>query len=322
MIIKDLTPYACHGLVTSMTYDARMRLKSRTVSGTGINETTRYDYDGVGQLINVTLPDASFITYTYDGAHRLTQLQDGGGANTGNKIVYALDAMGNRTAEQAYDPAGLLARSRTRVYDALNRLKQDIGATTPATQISQYGYDNQGNGTTTADPLSRVTTNAFDALNRLVQVTDPNTPTAGITQYDYDVQDNLTKVVDPKFSPQGASAPATTYTYNGFNELISQSSPDTGVTSYTYDAAGNMLTKADARDKVAKYVYDNINRVTQIKYYPTTANANANTSADETVTYTYDTCTNGKGRLCTLGDKGHTGSGLLLSYFSKILRVT
>ena len=322
MIIKDLTPYACHGLVTSMTYDARMRLKSRTVSGTGINETTRYDYDGVGQLINVTLPDASFITYTYDGAHRLTQLQDGGGANTGNKIVYALDAMGNRTAEQAYDPAGLLARSRTRVYDALNRLKQDIGATTPATQISQYGYDNQGNGTTTADPLSRVTTNAFDALNRLVQVTDPNTPTAGITQYDYDVQDNLTKVVDPKFSPQGASAPATAYTYNGFNELTSQSSPDTCVTSYTYDAAGNMLTKADARDKVAKYVYDNINRVTQIKYYPTTANANANTSADETVTYTYDTCTNGKGRLCTLGDKGHTGSGLLLSYFSKILRVT
>jgi RHS repeat-associated protein len=303
---QPLSMTDANGLVTTMTYDARMRLKSRTVSGTGINETTAYDYDGVGQLIKVTLPDASFITYTYDGAHRLTQIQDGGGANTGNKIVYTLDAMGNRTAEQAFDPAGLLARSRTRVYDALNRLKQDIGATTPATQISQYGYDNQGNSTTTTDPLSRVTTNAFDALNRLVQVTDPNTPTAGITKYDYDVQDNLTKVVDPKFSPQGASAPATTYTYNGFNELISQSSPDTGTTSYTYDAAGNMTQKTDARDKVAKYVYDNINRVTQIKYFPTSANANANTSADETVAYTYDTCTNGKGRLCTLSDKSGT----------------
>jgi RHS repeat-associated protein len=310
--VTSITAYNAHGqplsmtdangLVTSMTYDARMRLKSRTVSGTGINETTAYDYDGVGQLIKVTLPDASFITYTYDGAHRLTQIQD----SQANKIVYTLDAMGNRTAEQAYDPAGLLARSRTRVYDALNRLKQDIGATTPATQISQYGYDNQGNGTTTTDPLARVTTNAFDALNRLVQVTDPNAPTAGITKYDYDVQDNLTKVIDPKFSPQGAAAPATTYTYNGFNELISQSSPDTGTTSYTYDAAGNMLSKTDARDKVAKYVYDNLNRVTQIKYYPTTANANANTSADETVAYTYDSCTNGKGRLCTLSDKSGT----------------
>jgi RHS repeat-associated protein len=284
-----------NGLTTTMTYDARMRLKSRTVSGTGISETTSYDYDGVGQLIKVTLPDASFITYTYDGAHRLTQIQDG----QSNKIVYTLDAMGNRTAEQAYDPAGALARSRTRVYDALNRLKQDIGATTPATQISQYGYDNQGNGTTTTDPLSRVTTNAFDALNRLVQVTDPNTPTAGITKYDYDVQDNLTKVTDAKNLN-------TTYVYNGFNELITQTSPDTGLTTYTYDAAGNMLSKTDARDKVAKYVYDNINRVTQIKYYPTTANANANTSADETVAYTYDSCTNGKGRLCTLSDKSGT----------------
>jgi RHS repeat-associated protein len=314
--VNTITAYNAHGqplamtdangLVTTMTYDARMRLKSRTVSGTGINETTSYDYDGVGQLIKVTLPDATFITYTYDGAHRLTQIQD----SQANKIVYTLDAMGNRTAEQAYDPAGLLARSRTRVYDALNRLKQDIGATTPATQISQYGYDNQGNSTTTTDPLSRVTTNAFDALNRLVQVTDPNTPTAGITKYDYDVQDNLTKVVDPKFSPQGTSAPATTYTYNGFNELISQTSPDTGITSYTYDAAGNMTQKTDARDKVAKYVYDNVNRVTQIKHYPTTANANANTSADETVTYTYDTscgnATSSKGRLCTLSDKSGT----------------
>jgi hypothetical protein len=52
------------------------------------------------------------------------------------------------------------------------------------------------------------------------------------------------------------------------------------------------------------------NRVTQIKYYPTTANANANTSADETVTYTYDTgCGNAissKGRLCKLADKSGT----------------
>jgi YD repeat-containing protein len=303
---QPLSMTDANGLVTTMTYDARMRMKSRTVSGAGINETTSYDYDGVGQLTKVTLPDASFITYTYDGAHRLTQIQDG----QANKIVYTLDAMGNRTGETATDPAGLLARSRTRVYDALNRLQKDIGATTPATQITQYGYDNQGNGTTTTDPLSRVTTNAFDALNRLVQVTDPNTPTAGITKYDYDVQDNLTKVVDPKFSPQGASAPATTYSYNGFNELLSQSSIDTGIASYTYDAAGNMTQKTDARDKVAKYVYDNLNRVTQIKYFPTTANANANTSADETVTYTYDTgcgnTINSKGRLCTLSDKSGT----------------
>jgi len=87
-------------------------------------ETTTYDYDAAGQLTKVTLPDASYLQYTYDGAHRLTQIQDG----LGNKIVYTLDAMGNRIKEQAYDPSLQLARMRQQVYDSLNRLHQSVGA--------------------------------------------------------------------------------------------------------------------------------------------------------------------------------------------------
>jgi hypothetical protein len=59
--------------------------------------------------------------------HHLIALQDSEAA----RITHTLDAMGNRTAEQAYDPAGLLARSRTRVYDALNRLKHRRGQASP-----------------------------------------------------------------------------------------------------------------------------------------------------------------------------------------------
>jgi YD repeat-containing protein len=75
-------------------------------------------------LTKVTAPDGSYVQYTYDGAHRLTQLQDG----LGNKIVYTLDAMGNRVKEQAYDPSGALARARQQVFDNLNRLHQSVGA--------------------------------------------------------------------------------------------------------------------------------------------------------------------------------------------------
>ena len=78
-----------NGLVTALTYDLRGRLTSRTVGG----EITDYDYDAAGQLTKVTLPDNSYLSYTYDAAHRLTQIQD----NVGNRAVYTLDAMGNRT---------------------------------------------------------------------------------------------------------------------------------------------------------------------------------------------------------------------------------
>ena len=290
---QPLSMTDANGLVTTMTYDARMRLKSRTVSGIGISESTRYDYDGVGQLIKVTLPDASFITYTYDGAHRLTKIAD----TLNNSITYTLDAMGNRIGEAANDPAGALARSHTREIDALNRLKKDIGATNPTTQFSTYGYDNNGNQKTMTDALGRVTDNEYDALNRLTKVTDAAAPTRGITQYAYDVQGNLTKVTDAKNLD-------TVYVYSGFNELTNQTSPDTGSTALTYDAAGNLATKTDARGVVATYTYDGLNRVTTIGY------SAYQTDPAETVTYTYDTgcgnATNGKGRLCSLTDKTGT----------------
>ena len=108
-----------NGLVTELDYSPRGWLTAKTTGG----ETTRYAYDGVGQLTRVTLPDGAAINYTYDDAHRLTDVAD----SMGNNIHYTLDAMGNRIAEQARDASGALARQVTRVYDALNRLQQITG---------------------------------------------------------------------------------------------------------------------------------------------------------------------------------------------------
>jgi len=69
----------------------------------------------------------------------------------------------------------------------------------PATQLTQYRYDSQGNLKTSTDPLSHVTAN------------------------DYDPQDNLTAVTDQR-------GLTTSYGYSGFNELKRLTSPDTGTT--------------------------------------------------------------------------------------------
>ena len=160
-----------NGLITRLAYDERQRLISRTVGGEADGETTSYQYDSVGQLITVTLPDASFLTYSYDAAHRLTGMQD----NLGNRIEYTLDAMGNRTQEQVFDPASALAQTRGRVYSSLNRLFRELGATA---QTTEYSYDSQGNVVQVKDPLNRLTTNTYDALNRLTKVTTFSTGTS------------------------------------------------------------------------------------------------------------------------------------------------
>jgi RHS repeat-associated protein len=267
-----------NGLTTTLAYDARNRLTSRNVGG----EVTSYTYDGVGQLTRVTQPDGSYLAYTYDGAHRLTQIQDG----LGNKIVYTLDAMGNRTQEQAYDPFNNLARTRSRTFDTLNRLAQDIGATS---QTTNYAYDNNGNLTTTTDPLNHATGNSYDALNRLTSVLDP---ASGTTTYTYDAAGNLTSVTDPRNI-------GTSYTFDGLGNVIQQVSPDTGTTSSIYDAAGNVVTRTDARGVTATYSYDALNRATQIVYTKSGATT-------ETHIFEYDGgvsgATNAKGHLTKLTD--------------------
>ena len=87
-------------------------------------EVTSFTYDNAGQLTKVTLPDNAFISYTYDPAHRLTAMAD----NLGNSISYTLDLRGNRTAEQVKDPNNVLTQTRGRVFDALSRIQQYLGA--------------------------------------------------------------------------------------------------------------------------------------------------------------------------------------------------
>ena len=108
-----------NGLVTGVTYDSRMRVKTIT-TGT---EQTRFDYDPRGLLQVAIFADGTTLTHGYDDAHRLTSVVD----HKGNRVDYTLDAMGNRTAEQLRDPGGTLSMNISRVINALNRVERVTG---------------------------------------------------------------------------------------------------------------------------------------------------------------------------------------------------
>ena len=242
---RPLTVIDPNGLTTNLSYDPRGRITGKTVG----SETTTYQYDGVGQLIQLTLPNGATLSYTYDAAHRLTGIADG----LGNTISYTLDAMGNRTQEDVKDPSNQLSRTRSRAFDALNRLYQDIGA---QNQTTTYAYDANGNLTGITDPLNRTTGNTYDALNRLIRITDPN---AGQTMLAYNGQDRTIAVTDPRNLVTG-------YTVDGLGNLTGQTSPDTGSTQISVDAAGNPVSRTDAKGQTTASQYDALNRPTQISY--------------------------------------------------------
>jgi YD repeat-containing protein len=114
-----------NGTVTTSTYTPRGWLQTQTVTpAAGAALTTSYTYFPTGLLQTVTLPDASVLTYGYDGAHRLTDVTDG----AGNKVHYVLDNSGNRTSDQVSDASGTLISTIARVFDNLNRVQSVTGA--------------------------------------------------------------------------------------------------------------------------------------------------------------------------------------------------
>ena len=272
---RPLTIVDANNTTTTLTYDARGRLLTRTVDG----QTTTFVYDGVGNITQTTLPNGSLLINEYDAAQRLTAVED----NLGNRTEYTLDTLGNRTQEDVEDPLGTLTRTMSRTYNSLNRLIETMGG---EGQTTTFGYDANGNQMTiTVDPtgLNQQTAQAFDGLNRLSTTTDANN---GITTYGYDARDNLTSVTD-------AEGLVTSYTYNDVDDLIIQISPDTDTSTFGYDDAGNRLRQTDARNVTTYYTYDVLNRLTIIDYADNT----------QDVTYVYDTCTNGVGRLCQMSDE-------------------
>jgi len=288
--VTQITRYTAHGqpeeivdangLTTALTYDARQRLVQRSVG----SEVTLYDYDGVGQLKQVTLPNGSVVRYDYDAAHRLTDIRD----EENNRIHYTLDPMGNRIQEDVFDAAGTPVATRNRVFDALNRLWQDIGAVNAATgnrPVTTYGYDANGNLKTIQPPGQPATNHQYDALNRLFLTTDA---LGGVSQYRYNPLDQLTEVRDPRNV-------TTVYQVNAFGEQTQVASPDSGTTVNTYDAAGNLKTRTDARGKESTYSYDALNRLTGISF-----------ASGNPIVFSYDQGQGGIGRLTGMSDESGT----------------
>lgn len=293
---KLLTMVDANGTSTLYGYDDRDRVRTVTElpAGSSSGETIVYGYDGAGHLTLLQMPDGSALNYGYDDAGRLTSVRD----TLGNRIVYTLNSAGDRVKEDSYDPSNTLAQTMSRGFDQLGRMRQLNGA--DADDVTTFDYDAKGNETSVRSPLhAQASGSQYDALDRLKASIDPLNGQVG---YRYDAQDNMREVSDPRGLKTG-------YIYNGFNELISLASPDTGNTQYQYDAAGNISARSDARGISASYRYDAASRLIGIAY------------PDETLAYAYDEAAGGvgsRGRLTTLSD----GSGSTRYVYDAQGRVT
>ncbi len=268
-----------NGVVTDLEYTPRGWLKKSTVRHATGDAVTAIEYNPAGDVTKVTLPDGSFLTYTYDDARRLTVITN----QAGETIAFSYDLARNVTQQVTKDSGGAIKRTQSRAYDELSRLLRLVGA---ATQTTGFGYDNNSNLVSLTDPLAKTTGFGFDALNRLITATNP---LMGVRNTGYDPQDDVTSESDERNV-------ATAYVYNGFGEAIQEASPDGGTIVHVRNAAGSVTQKTDARGQVSTSSYDAVNRITATTFAG---------AAAFNITYGYDSTAGGNygiGRLTSVTD--------------------
>jgi len=249
------------GTLTDNDYDELNRLVRTTQDegdSTRLNVPTKYAYDALDHLTQVTDPQGLNTQYQYDGLGNPTQLTS---PDTG--ITHSTyDAAGDRITQS--DARNITASYS---YDALNRL---AGITYPTSSYNvSFSYDTYGTGDV-ACPAG----DTFP-IGRLTHYTD----ITGSTQFCYDRFGNMA------YKHQlNAGAYDVTYKYDKVGRVTQVIEPRGTVINYTRDAAG----------RITKVTYHlngqtvDTTVVSNVTYYPFGPVASITYGNGRTLTRSYD----------------------------------
>lgn len=258
--------------------------------------STLYAYTDTANAVSVHESDYLSATTTvdtysyYDGLGRLNQARK----SSENSGTY-------KATDRSYNSVGLLQKLSLPYFASGTA---ETAATSTSALFTSYAYDPLARILSTTNAVGTVS-NAYanwkttitdargnpkdeyaDAYGNLVRVDEHNGSSTYSTYYAYDGLKDLTNITD-------ALGNIRNFTYDGLGrrltaqDLHPTSSATFGTWSYTYDDAGDLTQQVDPKNQTTTYNYDNLNRV-----------ASESFGGQTQITYTYDTCTQGIGRLC------------------------
>jgi RHS repeat-associated protein len=197
------------------------------------------------------------------------------GSCSPNRFVY--DLAGNRTSEKLKDPSGTLQHEIQAAYDTRNRLSElnDGGS------LTDILFDAAGQLTSQTDPNTHDTSFTYDLLGRLATQIDA---LSGVTDFDYQANDAVSQLTAPNSVATGTAT-------DDLGNPVSETSPDRGTITTTADSAGNIVTVTGFG--AGTFTYDALNRPLLRNY----------SGVVQDVAFSYDSCPNGTGRVCSIDDE-------------------
>lgn len=282
--IQQITDPA--GYSVGYTYDGSGNLQTVTDVAGG---TTTYTYDARHQLLTATDPRSGKLTNVYDTSERVASQTDP--ANRTTTFTYSTgdtkitDPAGNVTDEQFTnnEPTSITKAQGTSAeatstysYDSNLNETRMVDANH---HTWTYGYDAAGNRTSVTDPLNHTTTWTFNGTR---DVTSAIKPSGQETDYGYDANGNL-KTVTRTLTETNTQLQST-YSYDGYGQLLSAVDPLNHSWTYGYDSNGNRTSATSPLGNKTTWSYDADSRVRT--YTTARGNVTGANPADYTTTIT------------------------------------
>lgn len=293
------------GRTTAFVYDSGKRgnLVSKSIVVSGVTCTDSFEYNGDGKLAKHTDPQGDIKTFEYDPTTFALkkQIVDPSGKNIISQYSY------NGSGELQEEWVGNDPHTLYGNFDAYG----DPGyVDPPSADATTFTYDDFGNKLSETKPNPGGTTNfTYDNWNRLVRTTFPDgayvestldldgnvtksrledgtfryqtfgnlgqplittVPVDGssandlVTKLEYDILGRKTALV----APDGLR---TTFEYNSRGDLVKTTYQDATTRECGHDGVGNVLWRQNGRGQVVKQTYDELNRMTSVKYKPGTS---------------------------------------------------
>lgn len=270
-LISETDP---EGYKTEYTYDG----KGRKISETKEKSKTSYSYDALDRLIEINEwfgnqpHEYTRKCYSYDKLDRvLTEKTLDAQNNILHHIEYAYDSDGNRTQIAQHTSLGLSITSTE--YDSH---QNPILITDPKGNISHFSYNYKAINSfaqtvleiTKTDALGNITIITKNTHNKDARLEKRNSLGELLykKEFFYDRKENCTKWIETVTAHNTPDRIVqTTFTYNAFNQLTSQTeavgTPEQKNTQYSYNTVGQKSEIIKPDGTILYYTYDPLGKV-------------------------------------------------------------
>lgn len=273
-----------NGKITDYTYDRMGNVTERaTIMDDGSIVTTRYNYNGLGQLISEILPNGNGTKYSYDALGNKTMIRKKSDMTAADDdatdIVTILTYNGAKnTLSQVIDPRGKITNFTTDANGNITDIvEQDASGATLRT--SHFTYDSRGHLLESTDARGSITKMTYTQAGQIATLTRGyDTPDATTTSYTYDAYRNPLTVTDGRGNTK-------TLTYDAYDRLTATLTPEGIRTEFVYDANNNKTRTTTTLDGGVQVTADTVYNLLD---KPTTLTADIDANQRATLTYAYD----------------------------------